>query len=307
MIITEANADRPNSITIIENSWVDGKDIYLGDIASIDASNEMEGKTIGKVYLCQAAKPGSKLTLNISYIKSIAKQQGISTESLIWNSPDNIVIQTRSKVASSDEIQIAAEKFVKQMVGDLSATVNIYPTNEIRAIVLPNGDVNIKVASLSRHPINGNYSLRFTFFVDGRECEKRLIPFKAEVISEVVVASKQIEMGKVLAEDDLITASKDIGLSSNVFCEKDKLIGKRAKRMISQDSFITSDMVEQPPIIKLGDLITIVVESASLKITAQGKAMENGIKGQVIRVINASSLRELQAQVVDANTVRVSL
>jgi len=307
ILLVEANADDPNSITIPENPSVNGKEVYLGDIASISVSNEAESKLLGKVHLCQAAKPGFSVTLNIGYVKSRAKQQGVSPESLIWNTPDNIVIQTSSRIVSFEEVQTAGENFIKDIVGKANTTVNARPAYEIRPIVLPDSDIDIRVESLSKYPVNGNFSLSFTFSVDGRECEKRLIPFKVEVIKDVVIASKQIESNKVITEDDLTIASQDIGLFSEVFYEKDEIIGKCAKRAISKGSSITSDIIEQVPIIKQGDLITIFAESASLKITAQGKAMENGIKGQVIRVINISSLKELQAQVIDVNTVKITL
>lgn len=306
LFITKVNSDELGYITIAENPIVDGKEVYLGDIASIKTSDGLESDMINKVHLCQSAKPGSSVKLNIGYIKSRTKQQGVSPDLFVWDSPDNITIQTKSKVISSQEVQIYAENFIKDMVKKIDATINIQPSNEIKPIVLPYGEVNVKVESLSRYSINGNFSLRFTFSVDGREYEKRLIPFNLVVMKEVIVATNQIEMNKIITEDDLTLSSQDIGLSLDVFLEKDKLVGKCAKKMISKGAFITSDMVEQPAIIKQGDPITIVAESSSLRISVQGKAMENGKNGQVIRVINTSSLKELLAQVIDNKTVKIT-
>ncbi|HGJ65606.1 TPA: flagellar basal body P-ring formation protein FlgA [bacterium] len=300
------NADEYNSITIPENPIVNGKEIYLGDIASISVSDVAESRKLSKVHICQSAKPGASITLNIGYIKSRAKQQGVSIDSLIWNTPNNIVIETSSRIVSFEEVKIAGENFFKNLVSK-NAIVNAQPAYEMRPIILPDGDIDIKVESVSKYPVNGNFSLNFIFSIDGCECEKRLIPFKVEVIDNVVVSAKQIDLNSVIKEDDLIITSKDIGLSSDVFYKKDDIIGKNAKKNISKGSFITSDMIKQVPIIKQGDLITILVESASLKISTQGKAMENGIKDQVIRIINISSLKELQAQVVDKNTVKINL
>jgi flagella basal body P-ring formation protein FlgA len=300
------NADEYNSITIPETSIVNGKEIYLGDIASISVSDVAESRKLSKVHICQSAKPGASIKLNIGYIKSRAKQQGVSTDSLIWNTPNNIVIQTSSRIVSYEEVKIAGENFFKDLVSK-NAIVNAQPAYEMKPIVLPDGDIDIKVESVSKYPVNGNFPLNFAFSSDGCECEKRLIPFKVEVIDNVVVSTKQIDLNSVIKEDDIIITSKDIGLSSEVFYKKDDIIGKYAKKNISKGSFITSDMIKQVPIIKQGDLITILVESASLKIATQGKAMENGIKDQVIRIINISSLKELQAQVVDKNTVKINL
>jgi flagella basal body P-ring formation protein FlgA len=149
--------------------------------------------------------------------------------------------------------------------------------------------------------------LRFVLSVDGHDCEKRIIPFKVEIIKDVVITAKDIDLHKVLSADDLVIVSQNVGLSSSIFYTKDELVGKRVKRMVSKGTLVTSDMVEKPPIIKQGDLVTIVVESSSLRVTVQGKAMENGISGQVIRVINTSSMKEVQAKIVDEKTVKISL
>lgn len=300
-------ADELNSIIINENPTVEGKEIYLGDIASIKTNDASILETLRKIHICQSANPGSSVKINISYIKSRARQQGIQIESLVWDCPENITIQTKSQVISTKDIQLYAENFIKEKLMKADAIINIQPTKDLKPIILPYGKMDIKVDSFSRYPINGYYSLRFTFLINGREYGKQIIPFNIEVIKEIVTASKPIEINKIISEDDLTITAKDIGLSFDVFYEKEKLIGKKAKKSIGKDSFITSDMIETPPIIKKGDLIAIVFESSSLKITTQGKAMENGINGQVIRVVNTSSLKELQAQVIDEKTVKVLL
>jgi flagella basal body P-ring formation protein FlgA len=60
-----------------------------------------------------------------------------------------------------------------------------------------------------------------------------------------------------------------------------------------------------PPVVKRGDLVTIVAETDAIKITTQGVVIENGGKGDMVRVVNTSSKRELFARVKDSKTVEV--
>ena len=65
-------------------------------------------------------------------------------------------------------------------------------------------------------------------------------------------------------------------------------------------------MIEALPVVFQGDLITIVIESPAFRITAQGKAKEDGAPGQIIRVANTSSMKEIPAQVVGEKLVKVA-
>jgi len=297
--------DMKASVYISENPSVIGKDIYLGDISLIESSDANIKEKLQKIHICRSAELNSSVTLNINYIKSRAKQQGMQVESIMWLGADQTTIQTKSKIVSSEEILAIAESFIASLTDKKTKKIIVQPTNEIKPVVLPYGKMNVKTELVSPSAINDNILLRFTFSIDDKDYEKRVIPFKAEIIKEVIVSSKNIDVNKVISIDDLEVESKNIGLFSNVFIDKNELLGKRAKRAILKGTLITADMVEKPPIIKQGDIITIVLESQSLRITAQGRAMENGVNGQKIKVVNTSSMREVLAQVIDEKTVRV--
>ena len=305
--LTGFTTDEKISVSVLDSSSVNGKEIYLNDIARIDSPEQAINDRLRKVFICRSAEPGLSVTLNINYVKSRAKQQGIAIESIVWNGSDHVTVETKSVSLSMQEIQSSAEAFITELIGNSSAKVSIKPANELKPIVLPNGKVDIRTELVSPYTVNDNTLLRFVLSVDGHDCEKRIIPFKVEIIKDVVITAKDIDLHKVLSADDLVIVSQNVGLSSSIFYTKDELVGKRVKRMVSKGTLVTSDMVEKPPIIKQGDLVTIVVESSSLRVTVQGKAMENGISGQVIRVINTSSMKEVQAKIVDEKTVKISL
>ncbi|MDQ1317588.1 MAG: flagellar basal body P-ring formation protein FlgA [Candidatus Poribacteria bacterium] len=295
------------SISMLENSSVNSKEIYLSDIARINSPEQTMNDKLQKVFICRSAEPGSSVNLNISYIKSRAKQQGITPESIVWNGSDHVTIETKSISLSMQEIQSSAEAFISGLVGKSTAKVSIKPANDIKPIVLPDGKVDIRTELVSPYAVNDNTLLRFILSVDGRDYGKQIIPFKVDIIKDVIITAKDIDLHKILIADDLVIVSQNVGLSTNAFYTKDELIGKRVKRMLSKGTLVNSDMVENPPIIKQGDLVTIVVESSSLRVTARGKAMENGINGQVIRVINTLSMKEVHAKIVDEKTVKISL
>ena len=68
---------------------------------------------------------------------------------------------------------------------------------------------------------------------------------------------------------------------------------------------ILPDMLEKIPLIKSGQVVTIVAENDHMRVTLTGKARSAGAEGDSIMVQNTSSLKEFPAKIVDATTVVV--
>ena len=60
-------------------------------------------------------------------------------------------------------------------------------------------------------------------------------------------------------------------------------------------------------VVHRGDMVRIVLESPLIKVSTPGEALEAGKPGDTIRVKNTSSHREVRAQVIDKQTVRIPL
>ena len=62
--------------------------------------------------------------------------------------------------------------------------------------------------------------------------------------------------------------------------------------------------VQMPILVHKGDLVIIVLNTPSLQLTAQGKALEDGAMGAAIRVANTQSGRVIDAVVAGPNHSR---
>lgn len=303
--ITDIYAVENVCVTISQNSYIAGKNIYLGDIAYIESADEKLKQEIEKLLISPAAEPGMSTLLHIGYIKSRIRSQGVDPESIIWKGADSTKVQTKSVTISAGEIISSALDFINNTTGVDKDNIKIEPIVDLKPIVLPYGKPDIKVESISCTPTRGVIPLKFIILIDGKERERRNIPFKAEIIKEVIVADREIDINKNIESEDLSLAKCDIGINYQFYVEKTNIIGKRAKRKIPLGTIITSDMFEDPPVIRQGDLVTMVIESSKFRITALGKAKENGKIGQSIKVANTITMKEVIARVLDDKTVQV--
>lgn len=60
------------------------------------------------------------------------------------------------------------------------------------------------------------------------------------------------------------------------------------------------------PVVKSGQMVTIVAENDVIKVSVAGKARSAGAEGDIIMVQNLNSLKEIPARVINATTVQVS-
>ena len=319
---------RAMSILIDDQAVITGSKILLGDIAVIESPDKASVDNLEKMQICSAAGPDYSRTLHIGYIKSRIRQQGVLPESINWSGAQWVMVKTKAQYLSPEEILSHAEKYIKEQraksekLGTNSREqearaaaiqpyrMQIQPLGKIRQAVLPCGEVAVDVESISSALRKETVLLKLTIRVDGREYEKRLISFKVTILRETLVSARVLPRHKMIEEDDLILALRDTGgpkTNASVFLKKEKLVGKRIRRTIRQGTIIVEGMVEDIPIINPGDLVTIMIESPTFRITAQGRAREAGVHGQMIRVMNTSSMKEVAAEVVNEKVVRVSL
>ena len=111
-----------------------------------------------------------------------------------------------------------------------------------------------------------------------------------------VIAARHIRAGTVVARDDLIGES-----DGEVFTA---MIGRETSRTIVKGAPITPQDVQPRRFVKRNALVRIEFEKGPLLMSAEGRALEDGALGDVIRVMNVSSRTNLSVVVVGENRVQ---
>ncbi len=75
--------------------------------------------------------------------------------------------------------------------------------------------------------------------------------------------------------------------------------------MLAMGEVVVSESVELPPLIQKGEVVTLMVETPRLLVTAKGIAQEGGKAGQLVRVKNTASGREVLGKLESDKTIRI--
>jgi flagella basal body P-ring formation protein FlgA len=131
------------------------------------------------------------------------------------------------------------------------------------------------------------------------------VPVRIYHYKNVVAAASPMSPGQMISESDLVFSEVDLNrVRSNVFTDMTALIGARIKKRVGAGQAISAS---DTCLVCEGQSVTIVAQDKTLRITAAGRALADGLKGESVVVENARSNKSVQAVVTGLNEVTVNL
>lgn len=140
---------------------------------------------------------------------------------------------------------------------------------------------------------------------NGKVSLTRRVAAEVKVLQPIIVSSHPLRRYQIIKSEDLLTEMVYLGRQPTAM-SVEPFIGKRMVRSIGKGVMFALDMVEAVPLILKGDFVTILFENHGLKVTARGRANEDGFLGRPVAVINVGSGKIVYGEVEDSKTVRMS-
>ncbi|MBI3560104.1 MAG: flagellar basal body P-ring formation protein FlgA [Gammaproteobacteria bacterium] len=137
---------------------------------------------------------------------------------------------------------------------------------------------------------------------------KVVIPVVIRAYGPVVITNEPLSKDTLLSSANLRVVRQE--LTDNFggsFSKPEAIEGMVLKQSITKDTVLSPLLVKPKRLVLRGEAITILAEYQALVIHAQGIALMDGHRGDLIRVQNSRSGRELQAEVIDSALVRVKM
>jgi len=127
----------------------------------------------------------------------------------------------------------------------------------------------------------------------------------AATVADVPVLVRDVEKGELLSAGDFAVEPRPLSQARGAL-EIDVAAGKEALRRLRAGSTVRPGDLIRPQLVRRGEPVSINVRSAGLTITAQGKALSGGARGDLVRVVNVSTNRTLDAVVEQTGSVRIA-
>ncbi len=213
----------------------------------------------------------------------------------------------QSAVDRDSEVRGAVTAFITTRTAGMGWDVRIRRITISDALKLPEGPIDYEVVASQQWEGWGTLSMA----VLARQKDRlvRNIPVRVDVdaLAEMVVTTRQIEHGSLISTTDLALQQREISYNSNRAARKiEEIAGKKSRTTLKANQPVRADQVEKVPLIKSGQIVTIIAENEVMKVSVAGKARSSGGEGDIIMVQNQSSFKEIPARVINSTTVQVA-
>ncbi len=282
--------------TLRATATVDSAVIRVGDLfADADAH--------AADILAPAPPPGSRTIFDAAWLAAAAREHGLAWQPL--SRFDQASVERATRVIGGDAIarRLLDELRRRQTV----ETGQVQLDNPaFRLLVAKSAPEDIAVESLVYDARTGRLSAMVAAPADDASAPRERVADRLVRMTIVPALRHPLALGEIVRPADLETLTvRADEIAPDIVAEQRELIGKTPRRPLRAHEPLRSGDVQTPIVVRRGDLVTIVLETPTMRLTAQGKALEDGGLGAAIRIANTKSDRIIDAAVVGPNLVAV--
>jgi flagella basal body P-ring formation protein FlgA len=301
LISNEASSVETNErVTLVKQLSVQNDYVRLKDIFANLPDHIDEDRVIS-----QSPHPGRRAILDSRFLTKLAKIHGVS-----WR-PDH---HTDRSVIHRTSVLIPAQDIEDALFDKLKADFDISEND---------WNIQIDKNQLNIHlPVNSDTSFRFENFWINRDRNQFSTDILApdsdapqiritlngrfQEVTSVPVLNSQARTGHIIHESD-ITFKKFAKrrINNEVILRKEDLIGYTPKKFIASNTPVQSFDIQTPLLITKGSLVTVSLNTKNLQLTTKAKALENGSRGERIRLLNTQSNLTIEGEVTGLNQASV--
>jgi flagella basal body P-ring formation protein FlgA len=295
------------SVRVFDRVEVDSDQILLGAIARIDGDDSGRVRELQELAVGRSPLPGKSRVIDDAAIRMRLKQSGFDPAGIDLQVPGEVEIRRGSVELGREHIEEIVTGFLREQLRDRGLErVQVKEIRGAETMVLPKGRLSWQVSAPRNAALTGSVPLAVMLKVND-DFERRVnVTAVVEVRVKAVVSSRPLGRFKPIEESDIEVREVDLaGLPADYISDAESVIGKRTRRAVDAHAVLRPDLVELPPVVKRGDRVKIVAESAGMRVTAMGEVKQKGCVGERIPVVNLDSNKVVHAHVVDGQTVRI--
>ncbi|MBB4287040.1 flagellar basal body P-ring formation chaperone FlgA [Roseospira goensis] len=271
--------------------------IHLGDVFG-DLPESMASVPVG-----HAPDPGGRLVLDARYLAELATEYGVD-----WMPASRFVqavVHRRGYDIGRAHVLEAVRARLLEAGMPADAEVDVSVLN-VHATVGTADEARVTVRDLYFDDRTGRFNALVDVPAEGPNSRPVRLTGSTHVSIEVPVLVRPLRRGMVVrAEDVRWDTMREGNLRPDILLDPDDLIGKAARNGIQAGQPVRANQVTPPEVVERNGLVTMVLETPFMTVTARGRALEAGAVGDTVRVANVASDKEVLAEVTGRNAVRV--
>ncbi len=280
-------------VVLRQSVLVDGTTILLGDLFGGVGDK-------APIAVAYAPEPGKRAVFDANWLYRVANAYGLKWKPLSLK--QQVIVKRDAIIIERDEIEdhILAVLIDKGIDPEMTAALN---NRSMRLYVPSSFQAVISVD-------NVNYdqrTKRFSAFVSTPGTNPVRVTGRVYKMLNLPVLTRRMLKNELIRSEDIKwikTPSQRV--QHDIITHLEDLVGKTPKRGLRAGFPIRSSEVRRPILVKKGSLVTMLLKTRLMTLTSQGRAIDNGSDGDVVRITNTQSNNVVQAVVTGSGIVSIT-
>ncbi|PIE61681.1 MAG: flagella basal body P-ring formation protein FlgA [Desulfobacterales bacterium] len=293
-----------SKIVVHEFAEVQGAQIHLGQIADIEAIPFVRD-VLEKISFGRSPQPGKIKTITRHKIESRIRSGRDLPGDIQLISPEKVYIKQVHQEISEQQIRDRLVQWLDDYFNGKAYEIKTLRIQQGRGLY-PAGHLEFNLLSPLKVDRQGKLNVPLAVMVDQRKVGTLRIRGQVAGFEMVPCVKTDMKMGSAIRASDLVFVKKDMfTLHHSVVRDMTSFEGCRLKAAVKKGSPIRAAWLAPLPLIRKGDVVSLVTRTTALKIETSGIALEDGFKGRPLKVENRTSGKLVRGVAVTANTVEV--
>jgi len=277
---------------------VDGETIRLGDLW-----DNLDDK--GATVIVAAPQPGKHITLDARWLTAVAQINGID-----WRPASNFdrVIVTRSG-QMVEAATIEAELREALDLEGLPKGASFEITNRASlGVMIPAGiQPNVAVREVALDLRTQRFSAVVEVPAGSPSATRLKVTGRTFAMARLPVLTRTVNRGEVIGDKDVEWVEvREENVRRDVAIDPRELIGMEPRFQIKAGAPVRTTDLQRPVMVARNSTVTMVLRTPFMTLTAQARAIDDGGRGDMIKVTNLQTKQIVEAKVEGPGTVSVT-
>ena len=254
--------------------------------------------------IARSPKPGRTATFEAKWLYRVARAYKIDWRPMSLST--SVIVARASQEIYRDQIEDALIASLREKGVD--GKIEITMRRLIKIHVATNQLASVGIEHLAYEPGSGRFIANLTAPANDPSGQRYRVSGRVHRLKTIPVVNKRMRRGNEIRRNDIewinVRLSK---IPQDIVMDEEDLIGMAAKRTITKNTAIRYAYIRKPILIKRGSLVTINLTTPMMRLTARGKALQEGSIGDTVQVKNMQSKQKIEARVTGVNKVAVVL
>jgi flagellar basal body P-ring formation protein FlgA len=267
-----------------------------------DLFNEAGGH--GGDIVAPAPPPGARTLFDAQWLAAAAREHHVDWQPV--SRFDQAAVERASRLIAVDAVAAAllGEIRARQPFDDGEIQLD---NPALRFVVAAEAPDSIGVQGLSFDARTGRFSALVSAAANDADAERQRVSGRVFRIIKVPTLNRAMAPGEMIRAGDIaLVRLRADRVAGDVVTELAELVGRTPRRPLRAHEPLRAGDIQVPIVVHKGDLVTVLLETPLMRLSAQGKALEDGAMGAAIRIANSKSNRIIDATVTGPNLASIA-